>query len=377
MKPCKKCEKMNQETPQENNLQPHVKVGISEQNLDRLFSVAPMLDWTDRHCRYFLRLLSRHTLLYTEMVTTGAIIHGKGDFLGFNKQEHPVALQLGGCDPGDMAECAVRAEEQGYDEVNINVGCPSDRVQNGRFGACLMAEPATVAACVKAMQEKVNIPVTVKCRIGIDDMDDYQGLQTFVQTVSDAGCDTFIIHARKAWLQGLSPKQNREVPPLNYPRVYQLKQAFPQLNICLNGGIKTLSEVSEHLAHVDGVMLGREVYANPYLLAGVDELCLSHTTQSDTLCPPPSREEVVRAMIPYVDNHIEQGGRAWHVIRHMLGIYQGQPAGKVFRRFLSQNAIKGTARASVLEEALQAVADTREHLRKNSLTRKQAQQQSQ
>lgn len=345
--------------------------------IDRTFSVAPMLDWTDRHCRYFLRLLSRHTLLYTEMVTTGAIIYGKGDFLGFNEQEHPVALQLGGCDPADMAECAVRAEEKGYNEVNINVGCPSDRVQNGRFGACLMAEPATVAACVKAMQEKVRIPVTVKCRIGIDDMDDDEGLQNFVQTVSDAGCNTFIIHARKAWLQGLSPKQNREVPPLNYPRVYQLKQAFPHLNISINGGIKTLDEVSEHLQHVDGVMVGREVYSNPYLLAGVDERCYGNATQSDALFVPPSREQAVRAMIPYIDNYMAEGGRAWHIIRHMLGIYQGQPAGKVFRRFLSQNAIKGTAKASVLEDALQAVAETREHLRQNALAREQAAQQSQ
>jgi len=364
---------------------------MSEQSvnsLDRTFSVAPMLDWTDRHCRYFLRLLSRHTLLYTEMVTTGAIIYGKGDFLGFNQQEHPVALQLGGCDPADMAECAVRAEALGYDEVNINVGCPSDRVQNGRFGACLMAEPATVAACVKAMQEKVRIPVTVKCRIGIDDMDDYQGLQHFVQTVSDAGCNAFIIHARKAWLQGLSPKQNREVPPLNYPRVYQLKQAFPHLDISINGGIKSLAEAKAHLQYVDGVMVGREVYANPYILADVDAglygnkagddaAFSSSTATSPTASLSRTREEAVRAMIPYVDAHIEQGGRAWHIIRHMLGIYQGQPAGKVFRRFLSQNAIKGTARASVLEDALQAVAETREQLRQNALARAQAAQQSQ
>lgn len=358
---------------------------MSEQSinsLDRTFSVAPMLDWTDRHCRYFLRLLSRHTLLYTEMVTTGAIIYGKGDFLGFNQQEHPVALQLGGCDPADMAECAVRAEALGYDEVNINVGCPSDRVQNGRFGACLMAEPATVAACVKAMQEKVAIPVTVKCRIGIDDMDDYQGLQTFVQTVADAGCSSFIIHARKAWLQGLSPKQNREVPPLNYPRVYQLKQAFPHLNISVNGGIKSLDEAKAHLQHVDGVMVGREVYANPYILAEVDAGLYGDKTLNETVLTPPAslpptREEAVRAMIPYVNAHIEQGGKAWHVIRHMLGVYQGQPAGKVFRRFLSQNAIKGTARASVLEDALQAVAETREQLRQKALAREQAAQQSQ
>ena len=232
--------------------------------------MAPMLDWTDRHCRYFLRLISRHTLLYTEMVTTGAIIFGKGDYLGFNNEEHPVAVQLGGSNPDDMARCAEKAQAYGYDEVNINVGCPSDRVKNGSFGACLMAQPEVVADCVSAMQKAVDIPVTVKCRIGIDDMDEYEDFSRFIDVVANAGCDTFIVHARKAWLQGLSPKENRDIPPLNYPRVYQLKQAHPELTIDINGGITTLAQTDEHLQHVDGVMIGREVYANPYILADAD-----------------------------------------------------------------------------------------------------------
>ncbi|UAA39340.1 tRNA dihydrouridine(20/20a) synthase DusA [Paraneptunicella aestuarii] len=324
--------------------------------IDRRFSVAPMLDWTDRHCRYFLRLMSRNALLYTEMVTTGAIIHGKGDFLGYNQEEHPVALQLGGSEPELMAECAVRAQEYGYDEVNINVGCPSDRVQNGSFGACLMAEPETVAACVKAMQDKVSIPVTVKCRIGIDDMDDYKDLTRFVQIVADAGCETFIVHARKAWLQGLSPKQNREIPPLMYDRVYHLKQEFPHLHISINGGVKTLGEVEEHLQHVDGVMVGREVYANPYIMADVDKRIYA----DDVVAP--DREAVVRMMMPYIDRHIEKGGRAWHVLRHMIGIFQGQPAGRVWRRFLSENAVKPDTDSSIVEAALDAMAQTKRHI---------------
>lgn len=327
-----------------------------------------MLDWTDRHCRYFLRLISKEALLYTEMVTTGAIIYGKGDFLGYNKEEHPVALQLGGCDPAHMAECAVQAEELGYDEVNINVGCPSDRVQNGRFGACLMAEPETVAACVKAMQEKVSIPVTVKCRIGIDDMDDYKDLTRFIEVVSNVGCRTFIVHARKAWLQGLSPKQNREVPPLMYDRVYHLKQEFPNLHISINGGVKTLDEVTEHLKHVDGVMVGREVYSNPYILADVDQ----QVFESNEL--PLDREAVVRKMVPYIDQHIENGGRAWHIIRHMIGIFQGQPAGRVWRRFLSQNAVKHDVDSIILEQALEVMVETKAQIQEHEAVRLQANQ---
>lgn len=269
-------------------------------------------------------------MLYTEMVTTGAIIYGKGDYLAFNAEEHPVALQLGGSDPAAMAECAARAQAYGYDEVNINVGCPSDRVQNGRFGACLMAEPETVAACVKAMQRQVKIPVTVKSRIGIDDMDEYEDLTRFIQVVADAGCDTFIVHARKAWLQGLSPKENREIPPLIYDRVYQLKQQFPMLHISINGGIKTLDQALQHLQFVDGVMIGREVYANPYLLAQADRRLFGDHR------PPASRLEVVEKMVPYINQQVAKGARVWHVARHMLGLFQGQPGGRIWRRYLSE-----------------------------------------
>ena len=315
----------------------------------RKFSVAPMLDWTDRHCRYFLRLLSGNALLYTEMVTTGALIYGKGDYLAFNEQEHPVALQLGGSDAGDMARCAVMAQERGYDEVNINVGCPSDRVKNGSFGACLMAQPEVVAASVKAMQAEVDIPVTVKCRIGIDDMDEYHGFSQFVETVANAGCDTFIVHARKAWLQGLSPKENREVPPLNYPRVHQLKADWPQLNISINGGLKTLDAVKEQLNHVDGVMMGREVYANPYLMASVDkEIFEEHNT-------PLTRREIVLKMQQYIETIDEPGFKPWHVARHMLGLYAGEAGGRIWRRYLSQNGTGKSPDPSLLLNALDSV----------------------
>ncbi len=300
--------------------------------IDRRFSVAPMLDWTDRHCRYFLRLLSKHTLLYTEMVTTGAIIYGKGDYLGFNTEEHPVAVQLGGSDPSDMAKCAELSQERGYDEVNINVGCPSDRVKNGSFGACLMAQPDVVASCVKAMQSAVDIPVTVKCRIGIDDMDEDEDFARFIDIVADAGCDTFIVHARKAWLQGLSPKENREVPPLNYPRVYNLKKTRPDLSISINGGIKTLDDVNTHLLNVDGVMMGREVYANPYILANVDS-----TIMGDESAHGISRREVVMQMQQYIERREDPYFKPWHAARHMLGLFQGQAGGRIWRRYLSQN----------------------------------------
>lgn len=314
--------------------------------VDPKVSVAPMLDWTDRHCRYFLRQISRHAVLYTEMVTTGAIIHGKGDFLGYNQQEHPVVLQLGGSDPQAMAECAKRAEDAGYDEVNINVGCPSDRVQNGRFGACLMADPDLVGECVSQMKDKVNIPVTVKSRIGIDEQDSYEFLQTFITKVRDAGCQDFIIHARKAWLSGLSPKQNREIPPLDYPRVYQIKKEFPELNISINGGIQTLEQVQEHLKFVDGVMIGREFYTNPYLLSEVDSLI--YNDQHDI----PTRFEIVEAMFPYIEQHIANGGRLWHVARHMLGLFQGQPRARSWRRYISENANKPGAGIEILQQAM-------------------------
>ena len=318
--------------------------------LNRKFSVAPMLDWTDRHCRYFLRLISKHTLLYTEMVTTGAIIYGKGDYLGFNTEEHPVAVQLGGSDPADMARCAVLSQERGYDEVNINVGCPSDRVKNGSFGACLMAQPEVVANCVKAMQAEVDIPVTVKCRIGIDDMDEDEDFSRFINIVADAGRDTFIVHARKAWLQGLSPKENREIPPLNYPRVHRLKETRPELSISINGGIKTLEDTQAQLALVDGVMMGREVYSNPYIMASVDKDIFGDTTAT-----PASRRWLVEQMQAYIERQEDPYFKPWHAARHMLGLFQGQAGGRIWRRYLSQNGTGKSPDPNLLMNALDAV----------------------
>ncbi|WP_442863997.1 tRNA dihydrouridine(20/20a) synthase DusA [Alteromonas sp. ASW11-130] len=315
-----------------------------------------MLDWTDRHCRYFLRLLSKHTLLYTEMVTTGALIYGKGDYLAFNEEEHPVALQLGGSNPADMARCAVMAQERGYDEVNINVGCPSDRVKNGSFGACLMANPETVAACVHEMRKSVDIPVTVKCRIGIDDMDEFADFARFVDIVAEGGCEVFIVHARKAWLQGLSPKENREIPPLNYPRVYQLKQSHPGLHISLNGGVKTLEQAQSHLAEIDGVMMGREVYANPYILSKVDKIIF------DDLQSVPTRENIVRDMQEYIDRQDQCGFKPWHAARHMLGLFQGQAGGKIWRRYLSQNGTGKNPDPDLLSNALQKVKQAQQEV---------------
>ncbi|EKO3484173.1 tRNA dihydrouridine(20/20a) synthase DusA [Vibrio fluvialis] len=310
-------------------------------------SVAPMLDWTDRHCRYFHRLLSSQTLLYTEMVTTGAIIHGKGDFLAYNEEEHPVALQLGGSNPADLARCAKLAQERGYDEINLNVGCPSDRVQNGRFGACLMAEPDLVAQCVAAMKEVVDIPVTVKTRIGIDDQDSYEFLTNFVTLVSEkGGCEQFTIHARKAWLSGLSPKENREIPPLDYPRAYQLKQDFPHLTIAVNGGVKTLAEAKEHLQHLDGVMIGREAYQSPYLLAEVDQQIFGLDT------PVKKRSQLVQEMYPYIEQQLAQGSYLGHITRHMLGLFQNMPGARQWRRHISENAHKAGAGIEVVEQAL-------------------------
>ncbi len=304
-----------------------------------------MLDWTDRHYRYFARLMSSQALLYTEMVTTGAILHGKGDYLAYNQEEHPLALQLGGSNVEDLARCAEIAQQRGYDEVNLNVGCPSDRVQNGRFGACLMEDPELVAHCVDAMRQKVDIPVTVKTRIGIDDKDSYEFLCDFITKVSAAGCDTFIVHARKAWLQGLSPKENREIPPLDYPRVYQLKQDFPGLHISINGGIKSFEEMHAHLAQLDGVMVGREAYQNPYLLAEVDQKIFGLDSQVM------SRDQVVDAMLPYVEAHLQSGGRLNHISRHMTGLYQGIPGSRSWRRHLSENAHKPGAGIEVLLKA--------------------------
>jgi len=309
-------------------------------------SIAPMLDWTDRHYRYMARLISKHQLLFTEMVTTGAIIHGKGDYLHYNEQENPVALQLGGSNPSDLAICAKKAQDYGYDEVNINVGCPSDRVQNGKFGACLMAEPTLVANAVDAMRSVVDIPVTVKHRIGIDDLDSYQFMTDFVGEVSEAGCDTFIVHARKAWLSGLSPKQNREVPPLDYARVYKLKQDFSDLTISINGGITSLEQASEHLKHVDGVMIGREAYANPYIMAQTDSLFFGDN--SDVL----SRHQVVEVMMEYIEKHLQQGGKLNHISRHMLTLFMGLPGAKQWRRYLSENAHKPGANTETVAQAL-------------------------
>lgn len=306
-----------------------------------------MLDWTDRHERYFLRLLSQHALLYTEMVTTGALLHGdRARHLDFSHEEHPVALQLGGSDPDDMARCAELAQQWGYDEVNINVGCPSDRVQSGSFGACLMAEPDRVAACVKSMQRACDIPVTVKSRIGIDEHDSEDFLQHFIETVANGGCDTFIVHARIAILAGLSPKENRDIPPLKYERVHRLKQRYPDLKISINGGFKTLSDCLTQLDHVDGVMMGREAYQNPYILAAVDREIFACT---DTM---PSRAEVMEQYLSYVAVQLAQGTALQHMTRHILGLYKGQPGGRLFRRHLSEHAHRKGAGISVLEDAV-------------------------
>lgn len=310
------------------------------------FSIAPMLDWTDRHCRYFHRLLTKNTLLYTEMVTTGAILFGKGDYLQFSTEEHPIALQLGGSDPADLAKCARIAEERGYDEINLNVGCPSDRVQNGRFGACLMASAQLVADCVAAMRAEVTIPVTVKTRIGIDELDSYEFLCNFIETVQQSGCDTFVVHARKAWLSGLSPKENRDIPPLDYERVYQLKRDYPHLTIAINGGITDLAQIQQHLQHVDGVMVGREAYQNPYILAQVDALLFADHH------PVLSRHDVVMQMLPYIDAHLQLGGYLSHITRHMLGLFQGVPGARAWRRHLSENATRRGADTKVVLEAL-------------------------
>ena len=309
-------------------------------------SIAPMLDWTDRHYRYMARLISKNQLLYTEMVTTGAIIHGKGDYLRYNEQEHPIALQLGGSNPTDLAICAKKAQDYGYDEVNINVGCPSDRVQNGKFGSCLMAEPELVAQSVEAMRAVVDIPITVKHRIGIDELDSYQFMTDFVGTVSEAGCNSFTVHARKAWLSGLSPKQNREIPPLDYERVHRLKRDFSHLDISINGGITSLAQAQEQLQHVDGVMIGREAYHNPYMLAEVDALFYQQAGEVIT------REQVVSQMLEYVEQHLSAGGKLNHITRHMLGIFVKVPGAKMWRRHLSENAHKPNADTKVIEQAL-------------------------
>ena len=318
--------------------------------LDRTISIAPMMDWTDRHDRYFLRLISSRALLYTEMVTTGAILFGDEQrHLAFDPAEQPLALQLGGSNPGDLAKCAKIAETYDYKEINLNVGCPSDRVQNGKFGACLMAEPQLVADCVSAMKSVTSLPITVKNRIGIDDLDSYQHLVDFTGTVRQAGCETFIIHARKAWLTGLSPKENRTIPPLDYPRVYQLKKDFPDLEIIINGGIQTLEEIDVHLTHVDGVMIGREAYQNPYFLAEIDKRYYGLT--DDT----PARKDILETILPYVSREMKKGVPLKSITRHMLGLFQGRPGAKAWRRHISENAHLPGAEVSVLTEAAEKV----------------------
>lgn len=312
--------------------------------------VAPMMNWTDRHERYFLRLVTRHTVLYTEMLTTGAVLHGKRDeLLGYDPAEHPLALQLGGSEPAALAQCARIVADWGYDEVNLNVGCPSDRVQAGRFGACLMGEPELVAECVAAMGAAVMVPVTVKMRIGIDDRDSYEELFRFVSCVAAAGCRSFIVHARKAWLQGLSPRENREIPPLRYDVVRQLKVDFPDLEIILNGGLSSLKQITVQLQVLDGAMIGRAAYHNPYLLADVDRCFFASTM------PPPSRHQVVAAFLPYVEKQLARNIPLSALTRHLLGIFQGMPRAKAWRRYLSEQAHRRGAGVAVLEEAMQLV----------------------
>jgi tRNA-dihydrouridine synthase A len=310
-------------------------------------SVAPMMDRTDRHFRYFMRQITRRTLLYTEMVTSAAILHGdRTRLLGFSLAEKPLALQLGGDNPKALALCAHIAEDMGYDEVNLNVGCPSDRVQNGNFGACLMAQPERVADCVAAMKSAVQIPITVKHRIGIDERDAYKDMVQFVQTVAVAGCDRFTVHARKAWLQGLSPKENRDIPPLRYEEVYRLKQDFPQWVIEINGGIQTLEQAQAHLHHVDAAMIGRAAYDNPYLFAEVDQAIYGESQPSLT------RSEVAQAMLTYIEHWVGQGRKLHTITRHMLQLFAGQPGTRAWKRYLTENSSVVGAGAEVIRAAL-------------------------
>lgn len=315
-------------------------------------SVAPMLDWTDRHCRYFHRLLTQKAVLYTEMVTVNAVLHGSRDFLYFTEAEQPVVLQLGGSNPKELAEAVKKAQDYPYHEINLNVGCPSDRVQQGRFGACLMAEPKLVADCILAMQDAAgDTPITVKTRLGIDHQDSYEFLTSFVDAMVQAQSHKLILHARKAWLKGLSPKENRTIPDLNYERVYQIKQDYPQLTIHLNGGIETPQAIAEHLVGLDGVMVGRAAYHNPYLLTECDAL-LGLESQGELLVKPkPTRHEVVMAMAEYITQEQQHGVRPWQVIRHILGLYHGVPGAKVWKRHLSEFGPKANS-AQVLMDAL-------------------------
>jgi tRNA-dihydrouridine synthase A len=328
-----------------------VKDGSEVIRRARKFSVAPMMEWTDRHCRFFHRLLTRRALLYTEMLTTGAVLHGdRARLLRFDPAEHPLALQLGGSEPRALAACARIGADLGFDEINLNAGCPSDRVQDGRFGACLMAAPALVGGCVAAMKAAVAIPVTVKCRIGIDDQDPESALEIFAQAVEQAGADALIVHARKAWLKGLSPKENREVPPLDHERVYRLKAAHPRLTVVLNGGIASVEEASAHLARVDGVMIGRAAYQEPWRLIAVDPLLFGEAAPCATVA------EAVAALVPYIERELARGTRLHAITRHLHGVFRAVPGARAFRRQLAGAATAPGAGAELLSAALRLVA---------------------
>jgi tRNA-dihydrouridine synthase A len=321
------------------------------------FSIAPMMEWTDRHCRFFHRLLTRRARLYTEMITTAAVLRGdRMRLLGFDPAEHPVAVQLGGSDPRALAEAARICADIGYDEINLNVGCPSDRVQEGRFGACLMAEPALVGECVAAMKAAVDIPVTVKCRIGIDDQDPEESLDTLTRIVVETGVDALIVHARKAWLDGLSPKQNRDIPPLDHDRVYRLKRAFPALHVSINGGVASVEDAAAHLTHLDGVMMGRAAYQEPWRLLAVDPLI--HGAPA----PFASPKAAIEAFFPYVERELARGTRLHAMTRHILGLFHAVPGARAFRRHIATHAVKPGAGIAVLRDALDRVVDARAEL---------------
>lgn len=334
-------------TPIANDASPAVERPAGKGGDGWRLCVAPMMDWTDRHCRFFHRLLSPHARLYSEMVTAAALLHGDRDHLLRHGGESPLALQLGGSDPAELALAARHGAEAGYDEINLNVGCPSDRVQSGRFGACLMREPALVGECVRAMREAVGVPVTVKCRIGVDDQDACADLQRFADHMCEAGVEVLEVHARKAWLKGLSPKENRDVPPLDYARVYQLKRDYPWLTVIINGGIASVDAVLEHLRHVDGVMLGRAAYRNPWILAELESALWG--------TPLPTRAGVLQCMRPHVEAELAAGSQLKHIARHVLGLYQGQPRARRFRRMLSEGMHHGDAGFVLVERALEAM----------------------
>lgn len=316
-------------------------------------SLAPMLDLTDRHFRYLCRIMSKRILLYTELTVTGAVLHGRDDLIAYSHEEHPIALQLGGNNPQELALCARKSQKLGYDEVNLNVGCPSDRVQNGSFGAVLMKNTALVCEAVKAMKEAVSIPVTVKTRLGVDELNSYEFIYNFLNSLQQAGTDSVILHARQAFLTGMSPRENRDKPPLNYERVYALKQDFPNLSISINGNINTLEEAKVHLAHVDGVMMGRALYQNPYMLVDADHLIYGEAQNTKKM----SRKEVVRAMYPYIEQHLVQGGALKHVSRHLLGLFAGQANARAYRQYISTHHYLEGAGIEVLEQALSLVED--------------------